>query len=91
MRELVIPHSRPSLGEAEAAAAAAVLRSGQVAQGPEVAAFEAEVAARMGLRGGVATSSGTAALHLALLALKVGPGDAVLFPSYTCAALLQAV
>ena len=91
MREPVIPHSRPSLGAAEAEAAAAVLRSGQVAQGPEVGAFEAEVAARMGLRGGVAVSSGTAALHLALLALKVGPGDTVLFPSYTCAALLHAV
>ncbi len=91
MREPVIPHSRPSLGAAEAKAAAAVLRLGQVAQGPEVAAFEAEVAARMGLRGGVAVASGTAALHLALLALKVGPGDAVLLPSYTCAALLHAV
>jgi dTDP-4-amino-4,6-dideoxygalactose transaminase len=79
------------LGPAEVEAVAAVLRSGRVAQGPEVAGFEAEVAARMGLRGGVAVSSGTAALHLALLALEVGPGDAVLIPSYTCAALLQAV
>ncbi|MBI3003320.1 MAG: DegT/DnrJ/EryC1/StrS aminotransferase family protein, partial [candidate division NC10 bacterium] len=91
MRDPLIPHSRPSLGPAEVEAVAAVLRSGQVAQGPEVAAFEAEVAARMGLRGGAAVSSGTAALHLALLALKVGRGDAVLIPSYTCAALLQAV
>lgn len=91
MREPVIPHSRPSLGTVEVEAAAAVLRSGQVAQGPQVAAFEAEVAARLGLRGGVAVASGTAALHLALLALKVGRGDAVLIPSYTCAALLQAV
>jgi dTDP-4-amino-4,6-dideoxygalactose transaminase len=91
VREPVIPHSRPSLGAAEAEAAAGVLRSGQVVQGSEVAAFQAEVAARMGLRGGVAVASGTAALHLALLALKVGPGDAVLFPSYTCAAVLHAV
>ncbi|HEV8662902.1 MAG TPA: aminotransferase class I/II-fold pyridoxal phosphate-dependent enzyme [Candidatus Methylomirabilis sp.] len=91
MREPVIPHSRPSLGTAEVEAAAAVLRSGQVAQGPQVAAFEAEVAARLGLRGGAAVASGTAALHLALLALEVGPGDAVLIPSYTCAALLHAV
>jgi len=89
--EQVIPHSRPSLGEGEAEAVAAVLRSGYLAQGPEVAAFEAEVAARMGLRGGVAISSGTAALHLALLALPAGAGDGVVLPSYTCGALLHAV
>lgn len=86
-----IPHSRPTLGEGEREAVAEVLRSGLIAQGERVAAFEGELANRLGTRGGVATSSGTAALHLALLALNVGEGDEVLIPSYACAALLHAV
>ena len=85
-----VPHSRPGLGPEEAAAAQRVILSGQVAQGPEVAAFEGEVAALAGRRHAVATSSGTAALHLALRALEVGPGDQVLVPSYVCASLAQA-
>lgn len=86
-----IPHSRPALGEGELQAVAELLRSGLIAQGERVAAFERELARRLGARGGVATSSGTAALHLALLALNVGEGDEVLIPSYACAALLHAV
>jgi dTDP-4-amino-4,6-dideoxygalactose transaminase len=86
-----IPHSRPSLGPAEARAVAEAVASGQVAQGPRVAAFEAVLAAAVGTPGGVAVGSGTAALHLALLALGVGAGDEVLIPSFTCAALLHAV
>ncbi|HLE42853.1 MAG TPA: aminotransferase class I/II-fold pyridoxal phosphate-dependent enzyme, partial [Methylomirabilota bacterium] len=70
---------------------AAAVASGQIAQGPRVAEFERAMAARLEARGGVAVSSGTAALHLALLALGVGPGDEVLVPSYACAALLHAV
>ncbi|MFH1569313.1 MAG: DegT/DnrJ/EryC1/StrS aminotransferase family protein [Gemmatimonadota bacterium] len=85
-----IPHSRPTLGPEEAAAARRVLLSGQVAQGPEVAAFEAEVARLTGRRHAVAVSSGTAALHLALRALGLGPGDEVLAPSYVCSALVHA-
>jgi dTDP-4-amino-4,6-dideoxygalactose transaminase len=68
-----------------------VVLSGQLSQGAEVAAFEAEVADACGRRFGVAVSSGTAGLHLALLALGVGPGHRVAVPSYACAALLQAV
>jgi dTDP-4-amino-4,6-dideoxygalactose transaminase len=68
-----------------------VLGSGHVAQGPRVEAFEQAIAARLGVAGAVAVSSGTAALHLALLALGVGAGDDVLIPSFTCAALLHAV
>lgn len=86
-----IPHSRPTLGEADLQALAAVLQSGFISQGAKVAAFEREMAATLGVRGGVATSSGTAALHLALLALGVGEGDEVLIPTYACAALLHAV
>jgi dTDP-4-amino-4,6-dideoxygalactose transaminase len=87
----MIPHSRPTLSEEEVQAAAAVLRSGQIAQGPAVQAFEEEMAAWLGLRGAVAVSSGTTALHLALLALGVKASDEVIIPSYVCAALYQAV
>lgn len=89
-REL-IPHSRPALDEAEHHALREVLASGHIAQGGQVATFEAEVGRFMSLPPGVATSSGTAALHLALLSLKVAPGDEVLLPAYVCAAPLLAV
>lgn len=87
----MIPHSRPTIEPDDLAAVERVLASGFLAQGAEVRAFEEEAAALLGLRGGVATSSGTSALHLTLLALGVGPGDEVLIPSYVCAALLHAV
>ena len=87
----VISHSRPSLSNAEAEAVARVVRSGQVAQGPEVAELEKELAARLGVRFVVAVSSGTAALHLALLVLGVGRDDRVAIPTYVCSSLLHAV
>ena len=86
-----VPHSRPTLGEGDLRAMAEVLESGFIAQGEKVAAFEHEMARMLGVRGGVTSSSGTAALHLALLALNVGEGDEVLLPTYACAALLHAV
>lgn len=86
-----VPHSRPTVGRAEEAAAKRVIASGQLAADEEVHHFEAEVAALLGLPGGVATSSGTAALHVALLALGVGPGDEVVVPTYVCSAVLHAV
>ncbi|NIA14961.1 MAG: hypothetical protein GWP08_12875 [Nitrospiraceae bacterium] len=87
----MIPHSKPSIGPEETAAAERVLRSGMLAQGPEVAAFEHECAEACGRRYGVAVSSGTAALHLALGACGVEEGEAVAVPSYACAALITAV
>lgn len=86
----MITHSRPTLGEEEAEAAYRVVLSAQLAQGKEVAAFEEEVAGYIGRRYGVAVASGTAALHLGLLALGIGTGDRVLMPSYVCTALLHA-
>lgn len=86
-----IPHSRPSLGPLEEEAARRVLSSGQLAADGEVRRFEEEVACWLGLAGGVATSSGTAALHVALLALGVGPGQEVILPTYVCSAVLHAV
>ena len=61
-----IPVMRPTLGEDEAQAAADAVRSGWVAQGPRVAAFEEAFATRVGAVSGVAVSSCTAGLHLAL-------------------------
>ncbi|MDA1001620.1 MAG: DegT/DnrJ/EryC1/StrS aminotransferase family protein [bacterium] len=86
-----IPHSRPTLDEADAQAAAEAVRSGQIAEGPRVAEFERQMAAYLKRSDAVAVSSGLAALHLALHAMGVGPGCDVVIPSYNCAALLQAV
>jgi perosamine synthetase len=87
-----IPHNRPTLGPEEARTAERVLASGWLAQGTEVEAFENEMCAYLGLPRGhaVATSSGTAALFLALWAL--GAGDArVACPAYGCSALTNAI
>jgi len=86
-----IPHSRPSLGDDEAQAVAAVVRSGHVAEGEVVGRFEKAFAKKMDIQDAVAVSSGTAALHLTMLAMGVGPDDEVIFPSYVCTALLYAV
>lgn len=87
----LVPHSRPTLGQEESRALAAVVRSGRVAQGPRVEQFEQGVAAFLGLGGGVAMNSGTAALETALLVLGVEAGDEVILPSYVCSALWLAV
>ncbi len=84
-------HSRPAIGHEEIAAAAAVLESGQISQGERVCRFEAALASLIGLDGAVAVSSGTAALHLGLLALEIREGDEVAIPSFVCTALLNAV
>lgn len=91
MSEPFIPHSRPSLGEAEAKAVAEVVRGGWIAQGRQVAAFEQAMAKVTGQAQGVAVSSGTAALYLALMALGIGADDEVVIPSYVCTALWHAV
>jgi len=82
----MIPHSRPAIDQEDLRAAAEVLGSGQIAQGPRVEQFERDMATFFGLQGGVAVSSGTAALELALRALRIGAGDEVIMPSYVCAA-----
>ena len=87
----MIPHSRPTLDHEETAAVARVLESGQVAQGGEVLNFEKALALLIGVDSTAAVSSGTAALHLALLALEIGAGDEVVIPSFVCPALLNAI
>jgi dTDP-4-amino-4,6-dideoxygalactose transaminase len=87
----VIRLARPDVGAEEAAAVAAVLESGQLTMGPKVAEFEAEIAAACGVEHAVAVSSGTAALHLAVLALGLERGDEVLVPAYTFPATANVV
>ena len=87
----MIPLSRPEFGDAEAHAVADVLKSGWVSQGPKVAEFESLIAARVGAAHGVATTSCTTALHLALVASGIGPGDEVICPSYSFIASANAV
>src|SRR5207244_1410532 len=87
----VIRLAWPDVGSEEAAAVAEVLESGRLTMGPKVAEFEAELARACGVEHAVAVSSGTAALHLAVLALGIGPGDDVLVPAYTFPATANVV
>jgi dTDP-4-amino-4,6-dideoxygalactose transaminase len=81
----------PDLGEDELAAVAEVFESGQLTMGPRVAEFEAGLAAACEVEHAVAVSSGTAALHLAVLALGIGRGDEVIVPAYTFPATANVV
>jgi dTDP-4-amino-4,6-dideoxygalactose transaminase len=81
----------PDVGAAEAEAVAEVLESGQLTMGPKVEEFERGLAAACGTEHAVVVSSGTAALHLAVLALGIGPGDEVLVPAYTFPATANVV
>ncbi|MCY7401617.1 MAG: DegT/DnrJ/EryC1/StrS family aminotransferase [Nocardioides sp.] len=81
---------QPWLGEEEVAAVAEVLRSGWVAQGPKVAAFEEAFAVTQQAPHAVAVSSCTTALHLALVVVGVGPGDEVVVPSFSFVATANA-
>lgn len=88
----LIPAAKPIIGDEERAAVDRVMRSGMVAQGPEVAAFEGEFAEQLvGGRTCVAVNSGTSGLHLGLLAAGIGAGDEVIVPSFTFAATANAV
>lgn len=86
-----IPVMIPWLGEEEARAASDAVLSGWVAQGPRVAAFERAFAERVGAEHAIAVSSCTTALHLALVALGIGPGDEVVVPSLSFIATANAV
>jgi perosamine synthetase len=87
----VIRLARPDVGEEELAEVAAVLESGQLTMGPKVAEFEELLAGACGVEHAVAVSSGTAALHLAILALGLEAGDEVLVPAYTFPATANVV
>jgi dTDP-4-amino-4,6-dideoxygalactose transaminase len=84
-----IPFARPVLGPEEEAAVVSVLRSGWLTTGREAKAFEAEMAATVGVSHALAVSSATAGLHLALEALGVGTGDLVATTPYTFTATAE--
>jgi dTDP-4-amino-4,6-dideoxygalactose transaminase len=86
MRDSFLPYCRPDAGEEEIAAVARSIRNGWLTTGPQSAAFEEAFAAACGIPHAVAVNSCTAALHLVLAALGVGPGDDVVMPSMTFAA-----
>ena len=83
--------ARPDTGAVEAEAVAAVLETGMLTQGPVVAEFERELAAACESTHALAVSSGTAALHVAVLALGLNPGDEIVVPAYTFPATANVV
>ncbi len=92
MDSAFIPAAKPIIGDDEVAAVERVLRSGMLAQGAEVAAFEAEFSAQfLDGRTAVAVNSGTSGQLLGLIAAGVGPGDEVIVPSFTFAAVANSV
>ncbi len=86
-----IPITRPDLGDEEKTAAARVIDSGWVTQGPKVVEFEETVARYVGSRHAIATTSCTTALHAALTVSGIGPGDEVILPSLSFIASANAV
>lgn len=87
----MIPAAKPQVGYRERRAVNRVMRSGMLAQGPEVAAFEKEFSAHVAGRESVALNSGTSALHMSMLAAGIGHGDEVIVPSFSFAATANSV
>lgn len=90
-RRAPLPYGRQQIDDDDIAAVAAALRDPLITTGPRVAAFEQAIAERVGAAHAVAVSSGTAALHAAMYALGIGPGDEVIVPTLTFAATANAV
>jgi len=86
-----IPLSSPDVTEAEIEAVAETVRSPQLSLGPRLTEFEATFTHLTGVTHAVAVSSGTAGLHLAMLALGIGEGDEVIVPSFTFIAVANAI
>ncbi len=91
MTAIRIPLSSPDIDEDDIAAVTRVLRGPRLSLGPVLGEFERHFAAYLGSPDAVAVSSGTAGLHLALLALKIGAGDEVIVPSFTFIAAANAI
>lgn len=91
VRTQLLPYGRHEIDEADVAAVAAVLRSDWLTSGPLVGEFERAVAREAGAADAVAVNSGTAALHAAMFALGIGPGDEVIVPPMTFAASANCV
>ena len=87
----MLPYSRPSINDDDIRAVVEVLRSDWLTTGPMIGRFERAVADYVGTAEAVAVSSGTAALHAAVFALRIGPGDEVIVPAMTFAATANCV
>ena len=87
----MIPHSSPTISLADRDRILEPLKSRRLASGALVEKFEESFSSYIGLRYGIATQSGSSALHLALLSLNIGKGDEIIIPSYVCTAVLNAV
>lgn len=87
----MIPISKPDISDAEKSAVMEVLDSGILAMGPRTAKFEQAFAEAFNIKHAIAVSSGTTALHIALLANGVGPGDEVITTPFTFAATVNAI
>lgn len=87
----MIPISKPDIGEQEKAAVMEVLDSGMLAMGPRTAKFEQAFAEMCGVKHAIAVASGTTALHSALLANGIGPGDEVITTPFTFIATIDAI
>jgi len=87
----MISHSRPTLDQDDYRHVMNVMKSGMLVQGEQVVRFEENLSSFIGVKNGVAVSSGTAAIHLSLIALGIGREDEVIILSYVCPALLNAV
>jgi dTDP-4-amino-4,6-dideoxygalactose transaminase len=87
----MIPIAKPFIGDEEIKEVEAVLRSGFIAQGPKVAEFEEKFADYTGTRHAIATSSGTTALHVALLCAGIGKGDEVITTPFSFAATANSI
>jgi dTDP-4-amino-4,6-dideoxygalactose transaminase len=90
-KKLNVPITKPALGEEEARAPFESIKSGWVTQGPKVAEFEKAVASYVGAKHGIATTSCTTGLHLALVAAGIGEDDEVIVPSFTFIASANAI
>src|ERR1051326_8325537 len=91
MRDQFLPFARPALGDEEIAELVDTLKSGWITTGPKVGRFTHELAEYVGGRFAVPVSSATAGLHVALLALGVGPGDEVVTTPLTFVATLNTI
>lgn len=91
LKQPKVPFFRPEISEEEIAAVAETLRSGWLTTGPRTRQFEADFAEYVGAKHAIAVNSATAALHLALNAAGIGPGDEVLVPTMTFTATAEVV
>jgi len=91
VNQITIPMSLPDINDADIQSVVSVIRSGRLALGSQAVEFERLVAEYVGVKYALAVSSGTAALHLLVRSLALGPGDEVLVPSFTFAASVNAI